>query len=164
MAAHSRRRRVRAVLGVLRGEASGLGGVLLAAGCAWAARGVRYGWIEPTELGAACESAGPWNAAPWWCGVRSALIVFTQWGGFGWLALGLCGAALLRARHGARRSGFAWAALAAGGTGLVLYNATLAAVAVVGAGLLLAPGSDRESDRPADPCRFPPGIAEPRQR
>ena len=153
-----------ALLDVLRREASGLGGVLLAAGCAWAARGVRYGFIEPADLGAACESAGPW-----WCGLRAALIVFTQWGGFGGLALALCGAAVARACRanrlgenrpsgtrsseyqpgGQRGSGFAWAALAAGGAGLVLYNATLSAVAVVGAGLVLARGAGVPGGAPA---------------
>lgn len=105
-----------------------LAGVLLCATAYLAGHLIRYGLVEPEAMGAACE-----RGDPWWCGLRTGFIVFTQWGGFGWLALGL--AALAAGAIAARRPGaaraLALAAMTVGGFGLVLYNATLAAVAVV---------------------------------
>ncbi len=110
-----------------------LPGVALAFAAAIIAYGVRYGFVEPEQFGAACEKSGPW-----WCGPRTAFIVFTEWNGFGWASLALTGLALVwlaRRRDPAR---LALAALAVGGAGLVLYNATLSTMAVVAAVLVLA--------------------------
>ncbi|HEX9569756.1 MAG TPA: hypothetical protein VF987_08775 [Rhodospirillales bacterium] len=110
-----------------------LPGVALAVVTAIIAYAVRYSFIEPEQLGAACEKSGPW-----WCGPRTAFIVFTEWNGFGWASLALAALAavwMARRRDPAR---LALAALAIGGAGLVLYNATLSTVAVVAAVLLLA--------------------------
>lgn len=110
-----------------------LPGVALAMAAATIAYAVRYGFVEPERLGAACEKVGPW-----WCGPRTAFIVFTEWNGFGWASLTLAALALVwmaRRRDPAR---LALVALAIGGAGLELYNATLSTVAVVAAVLLLA--------------------------
>ncbi|MGH6660340.1 MAG: hypothetical protein ACREB6_02265 [Rhodospirillales bacterium] len=110
-----------------------LPGVTLAFATAAIAYAVRYGFVEPERLGAACEKAGPW-----WCGPRSAFIVFTEWNGFGWASLALAALALVAMACRRDLALPAMAALAVGGAGLVLYNATLSTVAVVAAVLLLA--------------------------
>jgi len=110
-----------------------LPGVTLAFATAAIAYAVRYGFVEPERLGAACEKAGPW-----WCGPRSAFIVFTEWNGFGWASLALAALALVAMACRRDLALPAMAALAIGGAGLVLYNATLSTVAVVAAVLLLA--------------------------
>lgn len=110
-----------------------LPGAALAFATAIIAYAVRYGFVEPERLGVACEKAGPW-----WCGPRTAFIVFTEWNGFGWASLALAALSLVwmaRRRDPAR---LALVALVIGGAGLVLYNATLSTVAVVAAVLLLA--------------------------
>jgi hypothetical protein len=108
-----------------------VGGVLLAVVAAVVATGVRYRFIEPEALGAACEGGGPW-----WCAPRTLLIVATELGAFGMLALAAAVAALL---IGTRRHAYsAHAALLVGGAGLILYNATFSGIAVVLALLTLA--------------------------
>jgi hypothetical protein len=114
-------------------HASGVGAVLVCGACAGGARFVRYGFIEPVQMGTACEAA-----SPWWCTVRTALIVVTRWHGIAGSACVLAIAAFYAAYRGSRQNGFAWAAMATGGLGLVLYNATGSAIAVLSAGLLLA--------------------------
>src|SRR5690606_37045882 len=78
-------------IAALAGDGRALGGALLAVACAVAGFAVRYGFVEPVALGEACEGSGLW-----WCPLRTGLIVFTQWGGFGWIAL-VAGAAALAA-------------------------------------------------------------------
>lgn len=104
-----------------------LGGAALLAG-----RWVRYAWVEPEGVAARCEVA-----APWWCGLRTALIVLTQWQVLGWAALALCavGAGWRLAGRSGRAS--LWAAIVVAGFAMALYNATHGAIAVVGAALLL---------------------------
>ncbi|CAK0743979.1 conserved membrane hypothetical protein [Gammaproteobacteria bacterium] len=95
---------------------------------------LRYSFIEPDVNGAICEVNGPW-----WCPPRTALIVATEWKIIGGLALALALVAVLMVlRDGRQMEKVAMAAMAIGGAGLLLYNATLAAVAVVLAGLVLA--------------------------
>ena len=121
-------------IAALWGEARALGGALLCIAAAAIAYGIRYGFVEPEAMGAACE-----RTHPWWCPIRTGFIMFTQWRGFGWLALALVAAALialLADRRAACRR-IAVAALIAGGAGLILYNASLSAVAVVLAMLCL---------------------------
>lgn len=117
-----------------------LGGVLLAVAAVVAAYVLRYRFIEPEALGAACYGGGPW-----WCAPRAALIAATEVNGFGWLSLALVAAALLLPR-GAPLS--AHLALAIGGSGLILYNASVSAVAVVAALLWLA------AQRPGEAAQF----------
>lgn len=108
-----------------------LGGVLLAIAAAVAASGVRYRFIEPETLGAACVGGGPW-----WCAPRTLLIVATELGAFGMLAFATALATLLVG--GRWHAYLAHAALLVGGAGLILYNATLSGPAVVLALLTLA--------------------------
>jgi hypothetical protein len=115
-------------IGALRGEARALGGVLACAagfGAGWA---IRYRFVEPEALGAACE-----RGEPWWCPLRTGFIMFTQWNGFGWLSLALALAAVLAligGRGGAGRAA-AWAGLVAAGFGMILYNNTMSTPAAV---------------------------------
>lgn len=88
---------------------------------------LRYSWVEPEAIGNMCKSA----AAVWWCPARTALIVTTEWNGLGYAATLLAILSLFAARR--RSMSLAIAAMAVGGMGLVLYNATEA-----GPGLILA--------------------------
>lgn len=121
-------------IAALWGEARALGGVLLCALCALVAYGIRYGFVEPEAMGAACE-----RAQPWWCPLRTGFIVFTEWQGFGWLSIALAAGALLalQARRATSTRWLSVGALVAGGFGMVLYNATLSVAAVVIAALCL---------------------------
>jgi hypothetical protein len=80
--------------------------------------GLRYGWVEPEAIGNMCKSA----EAVWWCPLRTALIVATEWNGLGYAATAC---AILSLLAGPRRAVMlALLAMAIGGAGLVLYNAT----------------------------------------
>ena len=83
-------------------------------------------------MGEACRAAGPWC-----CPLRTGLIVATEWNGFGWSALLLAALAPIAGRRPAGRL-MACLAMVAGGCGLIVYNATFSAVALVLAGLYLA--------------------------
>jgi hypothetical protein len=108
-----------------------LGGVVLAVAAALLGLGVRYSFIEPEQMGAACE-----QARPWWCVLRRGLMLATAWNVIGLAALA---SALLAFHRDPRLHGrAAHAALALGGAGLVLYNATPASAAVVLALVALA--------------------------
>lgn len=119
------------VFRTLFGPASPLGGVILAAAAFACALGLRYGFIEPEAMGAACEDGGPA-----WCVPRTVLIVFTEWNGFGWLALVFLVLTVWPGRRGA--AWYAHLALGTAGAGMVLYNATFSAAAAVLAILWLA--------------------------
>jgi len=81
---------------------------------------LRYGVIEQATVGIACESADTWL-----CTTRRAVIAIYTPSAFGLAALA---AALLNL---VRPSLVLWTfALAAGGLGLVLYNAGLSALAI----------------------------------
>lgn len=110
-----------------------LPGVGLAVAAAIAGYAVRYGFVEPAEIGALCHAA-----RPWWCGLRTGFIVFTEWQGFGWLSLSLAALAIVWLARGRDALPWALAALATGGAGMVLYNATLSTVAAVTAVIVLA--------------------------
>jgi hypothetical protein len=129
---------------LVTGELCALVGVAIAGASAAAAYSVRYAFIEPAEMGAACEAGGS-VSVPAWCGLRLTLIVATRWNGFGWAAMACAAIAILLRARDVRRAmpsvGIAWAAMACGGAGLVLYNATLSGIALIGAGMLLARAS-----------------------
>lgn len=110
-----------------------LGGVILALVAGIVATRLRYDFIEPEALGAACQSA-----TAWWCAPRTALIVATQWNLFGILALAAAVAGLLPMLRA--NVLLAHIALAIAGAGMVLYNASYCAVALVLALLGLAYG------------------------
>lgn len=84
---------------------------------------LRYGLIENTPVGLACQE----GAAPWYCGPRLSLILFNLAAGWSYAALIGAGLALVFRWRLALALG-----LAAGAMGLVLYNAGPA-----GAGLIL---------------------------
>lgn len=88
---------------------------------------LRYSWVEPEAIGNMCKSA----EAVWWCPARTAMIVTTEWNGLGYAATALAVLSLFIAPRAAIMVAFA--AMAVGGMGLVLYNATEA-----GPGLILA--------------------------
>jgi hypothetical protein len=107
-----------------------LGAVVLAFAAAVAGYALRYSFIEPEALGAACFGGGPW-----WCAPRTALILATEQNGFGWLSLLLAIAAVVWSRW---TNPAAHAAVVIGGAGLILYNASMSAIAVVIAVLCLS--------------------------
>lgn len=109
-----------------------LPGFLLAALAAGAAYVTRYQFVEPEAMGELCLP----DAAPWWCTIRTGLVVGTQWGLFGWVALALAALAFAVPPRWARTAG--WAAMVVGGAGLYLYNTTGASVALVFALMRLA--------------------------
>ncbi|MBI1181918.1 MAG: hypothetical protein GC201_15340 [Alphaproteobacteria bacterium] len=113
---------MRGGIAALWGEARTLGGVLLCAVCYGAGDLIRYQFVEPEAMGAACE-----RGHPWWCPVRTGFIMFTEWNGFGWLALALAlgaAASLVRGRVAVGRR-LAVTALFFGGFGMILYNASM---------------------------------------
>lgn len=86
--------------------------------------------VEPAHWSAACDAA-PWQGA--WCPLRSALIEAFVSQRIGWVALAVAiGAVVLRKRP------LAYASLALGCAGLVLYSVSAAAPAVLVAALALA--------------------------
>jgi len=101
--------------------------VLLAAAFAGIGYFLRYSWVEPEAIGNMCKSA----AAVWWCPARTAVIVTTEWNGLGYAATALAALSVFVSPR--RAISLAFAAMAVGGAGLVLYNATEA-----GPGLILA--------------------------
>lgn len=111
-----------------------------------AATAFRLGVIEPRPAGFACLE----DSAPWWCVPREAVIRLAHTGVFGWLSLG-CGLLAL----GLRRPRLGAVALLSGAPGLVLYDASTAAVGVV-LGLIAvsragakAPGRPEEAPSPS---------------
>jgi len=125
------------LIGALFTTARPTGGVLLAAAAALLAAWLRWSFIEPEKIGSACAAA----EAPWWCVFRQALMLATAYNLFGALPLAAAVTAILAS--GRRHLWAGHAALALGGVGLVLYNASLAAIAVVLAVLALAYRRDR---------------------
>jgi hypothetical protein len=119
---------IRTGLSALGRDAAVLSGIVLCAASYGLGYAIRYRFVEPEAMGAACE-----RGDPWWCPVRTGFIIFTQWNGFGWLALVLALVALagviVRVRNLAVWSGCV--ALVTAGLGLILYNTTMAAPAAI---------------------------------
>ena len=113
-------------------DRSALVAVLIAALCAGVGYVLRYAWVEPEAIGALCKSAD----AVWWCPLRTAMIVTTEWNGLGYTAVALALLSLFAGRSGA--VWLATVAMAIGGAGMVLYNATEAGPALILALLRLA--------------------------
>lgn len=114
--------------------------LLAAAAAALGGWFVRASVIEPEALGALCQGAG----GPWWCAPRLALILATAlYGALGIAALAAAGLAFVFGGRAARALVVAAALL--GGAGLTLYNAGLAAPAVL---LALLRGARLEPDQP----------------
>lgn len=112
----------------LWGDARAVGGLLVCALSFVAGYVIRYQFVEPEAMGAACE-----RGDPWWCPLRTGFIMFTEMNGFGWLSLLLAVVAVvLLARGGAR--GARWIAviaMIAAGLGMILYNNTMSVPAAI---------------------------------
>jgi hypothetical protein len=82
---------------------------------------IRYVWVESTQVGLACDGGLP----TWGCAMRRVVIQLYQHAAFGWLALGAAALNLVRPSLV-----LFTIALVAAGFGIVLYNVSLAGVAV----------------------------------
>lgn len=112
----------------LWGGARPIGGLLACALSFAAGYAIRYDFVEPEALGAACE-----RGHPWWCPLRTGFIMFTEWNGFGWLSLVvavLSAVSLARRSVGAARW-LAFAALVLAGLGMILYNNSMSTPAAI---------------------------------
>ena len=119
------------------------------------AMALRYGVIEPREIGAACQA----GLGPWWCGVRMAVVMVFQSGVLGGGSL-IAAAAEVVIGDKAWGRAAAVAAMMTGAAGLVLYNAGLG-----GAGFLLGLitlARALTSTPPADPVTPAPAPFRPR--
>lgn len=99
---------------------------------------IRYDLIEPAAVGTFCETA----SALWRCLIRQAILVLLTEHRLGWLAVA---AALLSLVLGMPTLG--WCAWFLASAGFVLYNAELAAPALLLAGVALARARHRVHDR-----------------
>jgi hypothetical protein len=118
----------RAGLAALWGDARAAGGLVVCALSFAVGYLIRYEFVEPEAMGAACE-----RTKPWWCPFRTGFIMFTEWNGFGWLSLILAlaaVAALVRGRPGGAR-GLAFAGMVSAGLGMILYNNTMSVPAAI---------------------------------
>ena len=108
---------------------------------------VRYSVIEPASIGAFCEAA----ATDCWCQIRQAILALLTEQRLGWLAIALAVVSLILTA-----AWMGWLAWFVASAGFVLYNAELAAPALLLAGVMLArsrhriPHQRRGEQRPAD--------------
>ena len=105
------------------------------------AHAIRYDLIEPASVGAFCETAST-QATNWRCLIRQAVIALLTEQRLGWLAIVV---ALLSLVPGA--SALGWIAWCLASAGFVLYNAELAAPALLLAGLALTRARHRVHHR-----------------
>jgi hypothetical protein len=105
--------------------ATGLRYVTAAAAVAALAAVLRFQLVEPQSIGILCSGAG----APWWCLPREAVVLAFHFEVMGALALALGVAAFFV--DGPRSTRLAWVTLPLAAPGLVLYNATWAAPAIL---------------------------------
>ncbi len=112
----------------LWGDARAVGGLLVCAASFVAGYAIRYQFVEPEAMGAACERGNPW-----WCPLRTGFIMFTEMGGFGWLSLLLAVIAIAVLAKGGVK-GARWIAviaMIAAGLGMILYNNTVSVPAAI---------------------------------
>jgi len=86
---------------------------------------VRFQLIEPQAIGITCSAPG----APWWCLPREALVLPFHFGVPGVIAFVLAAAGFFVDGPWGRR--LAWIAMPIAAAGLILYNATWSAAAIV---------------------------------
>ena len=98
--------------------------------------------IQPPEIAHRCDAPtlSLMTTGPWWCSVRSAVIMSYAWGGLQYAALGLSLASLVW-----RRTGLAFATLAVGLVAIVWYTYEPGAVAITIGALVLARRQDRSA-------------------
>ena len=127
-------------MNALRRQAPWIGAALLCA----VAVAIRQFLIQPPEIAHRCDSAtlSLVTTGPWWCSVRSAVIMTYAWGGLFYASLLLSAASLV-----ARRGWLAATTLAVGLVAIVWYSYEPGAVAITIGALVLA--RSRERDAPA---------------
>ena len=131
--------------------AAGLRYVAAAAAVAALAAVVRFQLVEPQALGMLCASAD----APWWCVPREAIVLAFHFEVMGVLALALGVAAFFL--EGPRATRLAWVTLPFAAAGLVLYNATWAAPAILlGLMAVVRAAPTAAQPAPASPPRLSP--------
>ena len=115
-------------IAALWGDARAVGGIIVCAASFAAGYLIRYSFVEPEAMGAACERGNPW-----WCPLRTGFIMFTEWGGFGWLSMALAVVAVAALWKGSATAArwIAVLALVAAGLGMILYNNTMSAPAAI---------------------------------
>lgn len=96
---------------------------------------LRHRLIEPEQVAFLCTGEAP----PAWCALREGVLAGVHYHVYGGFSILAAVAVLLRPAW----SGLAWAALAAGLTGLVLYNADVSAMGAVLALVALARAPSR---------------------
>ena len=98
--------------------------------------------IQPPEIAHRCDAPTLTLATtgPWWCSVRSAVIMTYAWGGLLHASFGLSIATLVW-----RRTWIAWATLAVGLVAIVWYSYEPGAVAITIGALVLARASSGDS-------------------
>ena len=104
---------------------------------------VRFQLIEPQAIGIACSAPG----APWWCLPREALVLPFHFGVPGVIALALAVVGFLLEGPWARR--LAWIVTPVAAAGLILYNATWSAPAIVLALLTIVRGPPAATATPS---------------
>jgi small-conductance mechanosensitive channel len=104
---------------------------------------VRFQLIEPQAIGIACSAPG----APWWCLPREALVLPFHFGVPGVIALALAVVGFLLEGPWARR--LAWIVMPVAAAGLILYNATWSAPAIVLALLTIVRGPPAATATPS---------------
>ena len=99
---------------------------------------IRYDLIEPAAVGAFCEAA----STHWRCLIRQAVLGLLTEQRLGWLSIAMALLSLIF-----RTSILGWCAWFLASTGFVLYNAELAAPALLLAGLALTRARYRVHNR-----------------
>lgn len=119
---------VRGGVAALWGDARAVGGLLVCAASFIGGYFIRYSFVEPEAMGAACE-----RTHPWWCPVRTGFIMFTEWGGFGWLSMALALLAVWSLTKGntGRARWICLIAMVTSGLGMILYNSSMSAPAAI---------------------------------
>ena len=105
------------------------------------AHAFRYDVIEPASVGAFCEAAST-QSTNWRCLIRQSVLTLLTEQRLGWLSIAMALLSLIF-----RTSTLGWCAWFLASTGFVLYNAELAAPALLLAGLALTRARDRLHNR-----------------
>ncbi len=118
---------------------------LIAAGLCVAAILIREFLIQPPEIAHRCDAPtlSLVSAGPWWCSVRSAVIMTYAWGGLTFASLGLSIVSLVW-----RTTWLATITLATGLVAIVWYTYEPGAVAITLGALVLARSLERPSRSP----------------
>ena len=105
------------------------------------AHAIRYDLIEPASVGAFCETAST-QSTNWRCLIRQGVLALLTEQRLGWLSIAVALFSLVFSA-----SALGWCAWFLASTGFVLYNAELAAPALLLAGLALTRARHRVHNR-----------------